>query len=153
MRGGVFVIVAVVLLVAACGGGSRLSADAYRAQLTKIQQQSNDAQGEVAKGLQAKTVAELRRRLDAFAASSRHIGDEVAKLEAPKNAEAANAELAQGERDTAAATTAASAHVAKLKTPKAALAYLQKSLGNAKGAHELDDAVAKLKKLGYTSGS
>ena len=153
MRGGVFVVVAVALLLAACGGSSRLSPDGYRAQLARIQRQTNVAQGEVAKGLQAKTVAELRRRLDAFAAASRHIGDEVAKLKAPANAEAANAELAQGERDTATATTAASAKVAKLKTPKAALAYLQKSLGNAKGAHELDDAVAKLKKLGYTSGS
>src|SRR5689334_11338110 len=115
MRGGVVVIVAVVLLLAACGGGSsRLSASAYRAQLEKIRQQSNAAEQQVVLGLQAKTIAELRKRLDDFAAASQQIGDEVAKLKAPKNAEAANAELAQGEKDTAVATRAASAAVAKL---------------------------------------
>ena len=153
MRGGVVIVVAVVLLLAACGGSSRLSAGAHRAQLAKVKQQSNSAQAQVAQGLQAKTVAELRQRLDTFAAASQRIGDEVAKLKAPKNAEAANAELAQGERDTAQATRAASAAIAKLKTPKAGLAYLQKSLGNAKGAHELGDAVTKLTTLGYTSRS
>jgi hypothetical protein len=102
MRGGVVIVVAVVLLLAGCGGSSsRLSAGAYRAELAKIKQQSNSAQAQVAQGLQAKTVAELRQRLDAFAAASQRIGDEVAKLKAPKNAEAANAELAQGERETA----------------------------------------------------
>ena len=155
MRGVALCIAAcAVLLLAACGGGSsRLSADAYRSELAKVKQKSDSAQAAVAQGLQAKTIAELRQRLDAFAAASDRIGDEVAKLKAPKDAESANAELAQGERDTARATRAASAAIAKLKTPQAALAYLQHSLGNAKGAHELYDAVAKLKKLGYTSGS
>ena len=154
MRGGVVFIAATVLLLAACGGGSsRLSAGAYRTQLLKIKQQSNAAEGQVVKGLQAKSIPELRKRLDDFAAASQRIGDEVAKLKAPKNAEAANAELAQGEKDTATATRAASAAVAKLKTPQAAISYLQHSLANAKGSRELDDSITKLKQLGYTSGS
>lgn len=155
MRGGVFVIVAVALLLAACGGSgsSRLSASEYRAQLAKIKQQSAQAQAQVAQGLHAKTVADLHKRLEAFAAASNRMGDEVAKLKAPSDAEAANAELAQGEHDTAAATRAAAAAVARLKTPRAALALLEHSLGNDKGAHELDSALAKLKTLGYTSGS
>jgi predicted nucleic acid-binding Zn-ribbon protein len=154
---GVGILLGAAFLLAGCGGSggssSQLSADAYRAQLVKIKQQSNQAQAQVAKGLSAKTIADLRSKLDAFASESQRISDEVASLDAPKNAEAANAELAQGEHDTATATHAASAAIAKMKTPHAALAYLQSQLGNAKGGHELDDAITKLKKLGYTSGS
>ncbi|HJQ73700.1 MAG TPA: hypothetical protein VJ814_02350 [Gaiellaceae bacterium] len=157
---GVAILVGVVFLLAACGGSgsgtttsAHLSAAEYRAQLVKIQQQSNQAQAEVAQGLSAKTVAELRSRLDAFAASSQRISHEVANLAAPENATAANAELAKGEHDTATATRAAAAAVAKMKTVHAAVAYLQHQLGNAKGGHELDEAVTKLKQLGYTSGS
>jgi hypothetical protein len=157
---GVVIVLGAAFLLAGCGGSggsssssSQLSADAYRAQLVKIKQQSNQAQADVAKGLSAKTIADLRSKLDAFASESQRISDEVASLDAPKNAEAANAELAKGEHDTATATQAASAAIAKLKTPHAALAYLQSQLGNAKGGHELDDAITKLKKLGYTSGS
>jgi cytochrome c556 len=152
---GLIVVVATVLLLAACGGGSssQASADAYRAQLAKIKQQSDQAQAQVAKGLSAKTVAELRNRLDAFASASQRISNEVAALDAPDNAKAANSELAKGEHDTATATRAASAAVAKMKTAQAAVSYLQTQLGNAKGGHELDDAITKLKKLGYTSGS
>jgi hypothetical protein len=147
-------IAAAVLLLAACGGGSsRLSATAYRAQIAKIKQQAASAQGAVALGLQAKTVVELRQRLDAFATAIQHIGEEVAKLKPPKNAEAANAELAQGAHDTAIATRAASAKIAKLKTAQAGIAYLEHSVANAKGAQELNDSLAKLRKLGYTTGS
>jgi hypothetical protein len=143
------------LLLAACGGGgnSGTSASEYRVQLKKVAAQSAQAQAQVAAGLHAKTVSALQKRLDAFAASSQRIGDEVAKLAVPTNAKAANAELAKGEDDTASATRAAAVAVGKLKTPKAALAYLQQSLGNEKGAQELDAGLAKLKKLGYTTGS
>jgi len=152
---GVVIVLGAVFLLAACGGGSssQASADTYRSQLAKIKQESDQAQAQVEKGLSAKTIAELRSKLDAFASASQRISDEVAKLDAPENAAAANAELAQGEHDTATATRAASTAIAKLKTAQAALAYLQSKLGNARGAHELDDAIAKLKKLGYTSGS
>jgi predicted nucleic acid-binding Zn-ribbon protein len=154
---GVVIVLGAVFLLAACGGGgggnSQASAATYRSQLAKISQQSDQAQAQVAKGLDAKTIAALQSKLDAFASASQRISDEVAKLDAPQNAQAANAELARGEHDTATATRAASAAVGKMKTTKAALAYLQSKLGNAKGAQELDAAIAKLKKLGYTSGS
>jgi predicted nucleic acid-binding Zn-ribbon protein len=152
---GVVIVVGAVFLLAACGGGgsSQASAATYRSQLAKIKQQSDQAQAQVAQGLTATTIAELQSKLDAFASESQRISDEVAKLDAPENAQAANAELAKGEHDTATETSAASAAVAKMKTAKAALAYLQSQLANAKGGHELDDAISKLKKLGYTSGS
>jgi hypothetical protein len=158
VRGGVLVVAAVaVLLLAACGGGggssSQLSASEYKAKIANIKREAATAQANVALGLQAQTLIELRDRLDAFASATQHIGDQVAALKPPTNAEAANTELANGLHETARATSAASKAIAGLHTPQEAIAYLQHSLSNAKGAHEVDDALAKLKKLGYTPGS
>jgi hypothetical protein len=143
-----------VLLLAACGGGSsRLSQDAYRTKLAQIKQEAASAQASVAKGLQAKTLAELRGRLDAFAESTQRISDEVAELKPPENAEAANTELADGLHETARATHEASKAVAGLHTPREAISYLEQSPLNKKGARQVDEALARLKQLGYTSGS
>jgi hypothetical protein len=145
------------LLLAGCGGsgggGSRLSASAYKAKLAQIKQEAATAQANVAKGLQASSLTELQQRLNTFADDTQRIGDEVAKLNPPQNAEAANTELAAGLHETARATRDASHKIAGLHTPKEAIAYLQSSPANAKGAHQVDEAIAKLKKLGYTSGS
>ena len=142
-----------VLLLAACGGGSRLSQSAYRAKLAQVKQEAASAQASVAQGLQAKTLAELRGRLDAFAESTQRISDEVAKLKPPQNAEAANTELADGLHETARATGDASKAVAGLHTPREAITYLEQSPLNKKGAREVDEALTRLKQLGYTSGS
>jgi hypothetical protein len=131
----------------------RLSASAYRAKLTQIKQEAATAQTNVAKGLQAQSLAELRQRLDAFAADTQRIGDEVAKLNPPKDAEAANTELAAGLQETARATRAASKNIAGLHTPKEAIAYLESSPANAKGARQVDEALTKLKQLGYASAT
>ena len=144
------------IALAGCGGssdGGRLSKSDYKAKLRALGHEAQQAQADVQKGLSAKTVAELHARLLAFAATSQHIGDEVAALKPPKDAEAANAELANGEHDSAKAVRDAAAAIKDAKTPAAAIAYLQKSLANAKGAHELDDGLTKLRKLGYTTGS
>ena len=142
-----------VLLLAACGGGSRLSQDAYRTKLAQVKQEATSAQASVAKGLQAKTLAELRGRLDAFAESTQRIGDEVANLEPPQNAEAANTELADGLHETARATRDASKQITSLHTPREAISYLEHSALNKKGARQVDEALTKLQQLGYTSSS
>jgi hypothetical protein len=142
-----------VLLLAACGGGSRLSQDAYRTKLAQVKQEAAGAQASVAKGLQAKTLAELRGRLDAFAESTQRIGDEVANLKPPQNAEAANTELADGLQETARATRDASKQITGLHTPQEAISYLEHSPLNKKGARQVDEALTKLQQLGYTSGS
>ena len=155
MQGGVLCIAALAVLpLAACGGGSssRLSAADYRARITKISQEASTAESHVALGLRAQTLAELRQRLDAFSADTQRIGDEVAKLKPPQNAAAANAELAQGMHETARATHKVSAVVARLHTPREAITYLESNPANNKGAHEVNDALAKLQKLGYASG-
>jgi hypothetical protein len=142
-----------VLLLAACGGSSRLSQSAYRTRLAQIKQEAASVQASVAKGLQAKTLAELRGRLDAFAESTKRIGDEVAKLKPPENAEAANTELADGLHETARATRDASKQITGLHTPREAISYLEHSPLNKKGARQVDEALTRLKQLGYTSGS
>jgi cell pole-organizing protein PopZ len=144
-----------VLLLAACGGGggSRLSADAYRKQLVLIKQEAAQAQEHVAQGLQAKTLAELRQKLGAFADSTQRIGDEVAKLKPPENADAANTELADGLHETASATRDVSKAVAGLHTAREAISYLEHQPSNQKGAHHVDEALTRLKQLGYATGS
>ena len=157
MRRRAFLITVVVLLLAACGGsgdgGSRLSADAYRAKLVQIKQEAATAQAHVALGLQAKSISELRQKLEAFATDTGNIGDEVAKLNPPQNAEEANTELADGLHETARATRAASAQIAKLHSAREAISYLEHSPANRKGAHQVDEALTRLKQLGYTTGS
>ncbi len=150
---GGIVLLLLLGLVAGCGGSGRLSPSAYRAKLATIGREANRAQGQVEKGLQAKSVAEIRRRLGTFANATQKLGDEVAALKPPKSAEAANALLARGEHDTASATRAVLSQLAKLTSVKAALSFLNKSEGNAKGGRELDQALAALKKMGYTTGS
>jgi hypothetical protein len=138
----------VLLLVSACGGSSRLSASAYRAHLATVAKESDTAQHNVEKGFQATSVAQLAKLLVRFAAAEKRIGDEVAGLKAPKDAVAANTELANGLHDTASEAEAIAPKVEKMPSAKAAIAFLQKS-AQTKGGRELDDALAKLKKLGY----
>src|SRR4051812_34062241 len=90
-----------LLLVSACGGGSRLSASDYRAQLETLAKESDAAQHAVEKGFQATSVPQLVKALSVFGAAEKRIGDEVAALKPPKDAEAANTELANGQYDTA----------------------------------------------------
>lgn len=150
---GAIALLFLVALFAGCGGSGRLSPSAYQARLATIGREANTAQAKVEKGLRAKTVAELRARLRSFAGATQKLGDEVAALEPPKNAEAANALLARGEHDTASATRAVLPHLANLKSVSAALSFLSKTEANAKGGRELDQALAELKKLGYTKAS
>jgi hypothetical protein len=162
VRGGIACIAALaVLLLAACGGGgggggattTQLSPAAYRTAIAKVRTEAAKAQTDVGQGLQAKTPAELKQRVDAFAAATQRIGDEVAALKPPENAIAPNTELAQGLHDIAAGTRAASAKIAKLKTAKAGISYLEHSKGPVKGSREVSSALAELQKLGYASPS
>jgi hypothetical protein len=140
-------------LLAGCGGSSRLSRSANRARLATLGKEANKVQADVEKAFEAKSVAEIEMRLKSFAAADDRLGDEVSRLRPPKDAEAANAELARGEHDTSASVRAVLPRVAKFSSPKAAIAFLNSTVGNAKGGHELDQALSQLRKLGYTTGS
>ena len=93
-------------------------------------------------------MAQLTTVLTSFAAAERRIGDEVAGLEPPKDAEAPNTELANGLHDTASEVQVLVPTVKTMPTAKAAIAFLNKT-PQTQGGRELDDALAKLKKLGY----
>jgi hypothetical protein len=138
-----------VLLASACGGGSnRLSASAYRAQLKTIAKESDAAQHAVEQGFQATSVPQLVKVLTTFSATEKRIGDQVAALKPPKNAAAANSELASGQRDSASEVHAVLPRVKEMPSTKAAIAYLSKA-PTTKGGREVDEALAKLKQLGY----
>jgi hypothetical protein len=97
-------------------------------------------------------VADVQKALRKFAAAEDKLGNEVAAIKAPKDADAANAELAKGEHDDAAEIRHVIPKLSKFKSVQQAFAYLQQ-LGHTKGGAEEDKALATLKKLGYTTGS
>ena len=140
-------------LLAGCGGSSssRLSASEYRARLAKLGKEADKVQGDVEKALTAKSVSEIEARLKASATADDRLGDEVSALKPPKDAEAANAELARGEHDTAAAARAALPKLEKFTSAQAALSFLNSI--NPRGGRELDHALTQLRKLGYAKGS
>jgi hypothetical protein len=140
--------VMVVLLVSACGGSGRLSASEYRAHLETVGKESDVAQHAVEKGFQATSVPRLVKVLTVFGAAQKRIGDEVAALKPPKDAEAANTELANGLHDTGSEVQAFLPKIKKMSSAKAAVAYLSKT-PTTKGGQEIDHALAQLKKLGY----
>ena len=145
---------ALVLAGAGCGGGNgRLSSADYKQELAMISKQSDAAHGAVEQGApNAKTVAQVQAVLRRFASAEDRIGDEVSKLKAPSDAEAANSELARGEHDDASEIRAVLPKLARFKTVQQAFGYLQQ-LGGTKGGQEQDHAIGQLKKLGYTGGS
>jgi hypothetical protein len=148
---GVILVLACALLAGCGGGSSRLSASEYRARLATLGKEADKVQGNVEKALSAKSVADIQTRLKAFATADDRLGDEASSLKPPKDAETANAELARGEHDTAAAVRSVLPKLAKFTSAKAAIAYLKGI--QPKGGREIDHALAQLKKLGYTTGS
>ena len=140
--------VMLLVLVSGCGGSSRLSASDYRAHLETIAKESDAAQHAVGKGFQATSVPQLVQVLDVFGAAEKRIGDEVAALKPPKDAESANTELAKGQHDTASEVQAVIPKIKKLPSAKAAIAVLSKT-PTTMGGREVDQALAMLKKLGY----
>lgn len=151
-------LLSIALLLAACGGGGKSSSDTlskadYKAKLQQIAKEANTAQGNLAQGFQLGSVPELKKRLQKFVADSRRIGDEVAAIKAPKDATAANAELASGEHDTASALDALIPGVDKYKNSHDALLYLQRRLRSNTAGRELQGALTKLRALGYIQSS
>jgi hypothetical protein len=150
-------ILALSLLLSACGSGgggtsggssSRLSADSYRAHLKTVAKESDAAQHAVEKGFRARSMARLVTVLAAFGTAEKRIGEQVAALNPPSNAQAANTELAKGERDTASEIQALLPKIKKMPSAQAAIAYLSKH-STSKGGREIDQALAQLKRLHY----
>jgi hypothetical protein len=143
-----------ILLLTACGGGGNgVSKDEYRSELAKVSKQAGTAHALLERdGPTATTVAQLQSALRQFAGAEDQLGDEISKLKVPNDAKAANAELARGQHDDADEIRALLPKLSKYKSVQQAFTALQ-HLGGSKGGREGNDALTKLKQLGYTSGS
>jgi hypothetical protein len=139
-------------LFVGCGGKDRLSASEYKAKLGALETREEKTHANVEKALAAKTVAEIKARVAAFAQAEQRLGTDLADLKPPKDAEAANDQLARGAHELADAIRAAVTELDSVTKPKAAIDLLNKRLGGAKGAQDIDAALAALKKKGYISG-
>jgi hypothetical protein len=144
----------ILLLLAACGGGGNgVSKDEYQSELAKVSKQAGSAHAQLERdGPTATSVAQLQAALGRFAAAEDRIGDEISKLKVPSDAKAANAELARGQHDDADEIRALLPKLSKYKSVQDAFASLQR-LGGSKGGREGEDALTKLRELGYTQGS
>jgi hypothetical protein len=144
----------ILLLLAACGGGGNgVSKADYQSELATISKQAGTAHAQLERdGPTATTVAQLETALQRFAVAENRIGDEISKLKVPNDAKAANAELARGQHDDADEIRALLPRLSKYKSVQDAFTALQ-HLGSSKGGREGDEALTKLKQLGYTSGS
>jgi hypothetical protein len=140
----------VLLLAAGCGGSSRLSKDEYKARLTALNREVDKAESTARSAVTPNaTVDQIRSALSRVAAAQQHVGDEVAKLKPPKEAEAANSLLARAAHDLAAEVREVVKKLGPVKSQKQALGLVQSMLQSARGARELDQATAQLRKLGF----
>jgi hypothetical protein len=132
---------------------SRLSAAAYRSALHRVAQEEAAAQSKVQRAFHANGVKQVRTALASFGADQRHVAARVGALAPPADAVAANAQLAKAFHDNAAAIASLLTKLAPAKTVKQALTIIQSDQAAQRVGHEIDTALAMLKKLGYTSGS
>jgi hypothetical protein len=152
---GLTLAVAATVALSACGGGSdgRLSASDYKKQLAVLDRQDKTVHASVDNLPHAKSVAQMKAGLAAFAAGEQRIGAQVAALKPPKDAQSANAALAKGFTDSAAEMKRIVTAIQSAKSPRQALQIIGKQFGSStKGGNELDSALAQLKRLGYTKG-
>jgi hypothetical protein len=132
---------------------SPLSAAAYRRVLARIGSEEDRAQHNVQLALRAHTAAEVRSALAAFAADQQHVAAALRSTVPPPDARAANAALAHAFADNAAAVRQVAARIAHAASAKAALQVIQGASTAQRAGHEIDAALGRLRKLGYTSGS
>jgi len=138
----------VVIVATGCGGSNRLSPDAYRAKLHALNGEVSKAEGQAEETIvKARSVDEIVRALAQVARAHDRIGDEVAALKPPANAEAANELYVRGSHDLADEIRAVLPGLSALESPRKAQAYLGR-LGNVKGGRELDQAVGEWSQKG-----
>jgi len=122
----VVVLLSASLLLGSCGGSGRLSKSAYRSRLALVSKQALAAHGALDKMVgSAKTVVQVQEALRRFATAEDRLGNELAGLKAPKDAESVNAKLARRERDAAAEARAAIPKLSKFESLQQAFGFLQ----------------------------
>jgi hypothetical protein len=158
------VLLAALLSLAACGssnhssttsgsGDKQLTAAQYRQQLHSISQDESRAQATVQKAFHAKTVTQVTDALRIFATDQQTVAAKLGELEPPADAQSANTALAHAFADDARAVRGVLARLGSARTPKQALAVIGGAKDAQKSGQEIDSALKKLVKLGYTKGS
>lgn len=130
-----------------------MSAAAYRGALHQIATEEATAQHKVQRAFSARTATQVRSALRGFASDQHKVSAELTALIPPPNAASANAALARAFSDNSQATTEALRRTSSATSAKQALAIIQRDRAAQKAGREIDAALARLKKLGYTSGS
>jgi hypothetical protein len=143
VRTGFVVVGVVVMLLSACGGGGRLSAAAYQAQV----QASANPVIPAAVGFRHTGKRQLIEAVTRFEVALQRQSDEIAALKVPPKVENANAELAKSLHDWASQVRALIPKIKK-ETLKAAYGDLPTTFP-LNVLREQHRAFEKLAKLGY----
>ena len=130
-----------------------MSAAAYRNALHQVATEESTAQHRVQRAFHARTADQVRSALTAFAADQRRVAQQLTALTPPSNAATANAQLARAFNDNATALESLLTKLRGAKTAKQALRVVQNDRQAQQVGGEIDSALNKLKRLGYTSGS
>ncbi len=130
-----------------------LSAAAYRNDLHQVAQEEGAAQHHVQQAFHAHTVTQIRAALATFAADQRHAATRLTALTPPADAVAANTQLARAFTANATAIKALLTKLNAAKTVKQSLSTIQRDQAAQRVGEQIDAALAKLRRLGYTSGT
>ena len=142
-------------IVVGCGGGggttTALSKSEYDAQLSAENQKVGQGTQTLRLALESpsRTAAEVASGLESFADVLQGVGNDVAALEPPANAQSANQLLAKGFHDEATDTRQLADKASAAKSGPEAMALLNNA-GTSAGGKEVDRAVKHLHALGYS---
>jgi hypothetical protein len=147
-------VVAATAVIATTVGASSAAATTpltktqYIAMLTRASARVGKVETAAEKGLSSNaTPARLRTLILAWANTETQLGRSFRSIQPPATAASGNALLARGEITFGAELAHAANNLPHKRT--AIGAYLQRTLGNAKGAAMIDRALKKLKAAGY----
>lgn len=145
-------VAAVLAAAAGCDGTDRLSKQEYRARLQAIDAQVGRAE-EAAQAAFASggSLKRLTRAILSWADAEEQAGNQLAAVRPPKDAEEANRSLSDAEKHFAAALRKAAAALKGVRLADAPT-ILEREMGSAPAAAQLDRAIAGLKALGYAHG-
>ena len=129
-----------------------MSPSAYRQFLRTMSSREDRAHRGIDRALHSDSVTAMRKGFLDFAADQQHVSEELSSITPPGDAARANAALAQAFVANAAAMRRAASVVVHAHTPKAALASVMSAKGLQRAGQEIDAALGRLRRLGYTAG-
>jgi hypothetical protein len=148
-----------LIALAGCGSSDNgtttqaMTAHQYSQFLQSLSTREDQAHKTLDQALQAKSLDQIQQGVSAFATDQSGAANQVSSVTPPANARSANGQLEKAFKDIAVAIQAVLPQIASAGSPQAALTVVQKAEGPQQAGHELDSALSRLRKLGYTRGS